>query len=85
MTIQIDSPEIENLAAELVAYTGETLPQAIANALRERLDREKSKDISSTTLSVELLRIGSECAALPVLDSRDPDTILGYTENGYPA
>jgi len=32
----------------------------------------------------ELLRIGRECAALPVLDARPPDEILGYDEAGLP-
>jgi hypothetical protein len=28
------------------------------------------------------LQIGRECVALPVLDTRSPDEILGYTPDG---
>jgi antitoxin VapB len=36
------------------------------------------------SLSEELLAIGRRCAALPELDPRAPDEILGYDENGLP-
>ena len=29
-----------------------------------------------------LVQIGRKCAALPVLDERTPDVILGYDESG---
>ena len=36
------------------------------------------------SLASELLRIGRECASLPVLDDRSPDVILGYDHYGVP-
>jgi antitoxin VapB len=85
MTITINHPEAEELARELTSYTGETLTQAVLNALRERLEREKGKQSQPTSLKEELLRIGQECAALPVLDNRLPEDIVGYNEYGVPA
>ena len=35
-------------------------------------------------LADELLRIGRECAALPLLDDRSPEAILGYDAFGVP-
>jgi antitoxin VapB len=35
-------------------------------------------------LAAELLEIGAHCAALPELDSRSADEIIGYDENGLP-
>jgi antitoxin VapB len=35
-------------------------------------------------LSEELREIGERCAALPTLDDRTEDEILGYDENGLP-
>ena len=32
----------------------------------------------------ELVEIGQRCAALPVLDARSPDEILGYDQVGLP-
>jgi antitoxin VapB len=38
-----------------------------------------------STAKRELLeRIAAHCAALPVLDPRAPDQILGYDEHGLP-
>ncbi len=35
-------------------------------------------------LSDELLDIGERCAGLPDLDSRSPDEVIGYDEQGLP-
>jgi len=77
MALTINHPDANILAQELISYTGETLIQAVLNALRERIKREK-RNIS---LKDELLEIGKQCAALPVLDNRCPEEILGYNEN----
>ncbi len=83
MALRIESPEADHLAKELAKYTGESVAQAVIVALRERLEREKRR--GQPSLAEELVRIGKECAALPVLDNRTPDEILGYDENGLPA
>ena len=78
MTLTINHPEVDELAHELASYTGETVTQAVVKALRERLEREKEKQSPPLSLKEELLRIGQECAALPLLDQRSPEKILGY-------
>jgi antitoxin VapB len=83
MALRVNNPEADSLAKELASYTGETLAQAVITALRERLEREKRRNQSS--LAERLVQIGRECAALPVLDERMPDEILGYDDNGLPA
>jgi antitoxin VapB len=70
---------------ELIDYTGETEIQAVIEALRERLERERQKQETPTSLKETLLDIGRTCAALPVLDERAPDEIIGYDTNGVPA
>jgi len=82
MALTINHPEANSLAQELISYTGETLTQAVLNALRERLQKEKVKRKEVTSLKDELLPIGKECAALPVLDNRTPYEILDYNNNG---
>jgi antitoxin VapB len=82
MTIQIDHPKIDQWTTELTAYTGESVTQAVVNAVRERLDREKKT--RSNSLAEDLLRIGRECAALPPIDNRSPDEIIGYNHIGAP-
>jgi antitoxin VapB len=79
--VELNHPEVKKLAREIVFYTGETMTQAVVNALRERLLREQKKyRPQPPSLQEELLRIGQECAALPILDQRTPDEILGYNE-----
>lgn len=83
MSLTINHPEADKLAHELMNYTGETLTQAVLNALRERLRQEKAKrQGAAPSLKEELLEIGRACAALPVLDTRSPEAILGYDEMG---
>ena len=85
MALKIDHPEVDELARELAIYTGETIPQAVVSALRERLAQEKQKRKTAVApLKEALLQIGKECAALPLLDSRSVDEILGYNKQGVP-
>lgn len=63
---------------------GETLTQAVVVAVREQLARRTGRT-RSISLREELAAIGRCCAALPVLDTRAADTILGYDERGLPA
>lgn len=83
MALSIKHPEADHLARELAARTGESLTEAVLNALRERLERQKSR-APGLRLRDEIRAIGKRCAALPVLDPRSPDEILGYDEHGLP-
>lgn len=84
MGVTIDRPEVDRLLRELVATTGESESDAVTRALRERLKRERKKRVRPRTLADKLLRIGRECAALPVLDDRSAEEILDYNDNGMP-
>lgn len=83
MALSIKDPEADRLARELAARTGETLTEAVVVALRERLARETGRT-RSIPLRDELAAIRRRCAALPVLDTRAADEILGYDERGLP-
>lgn len=82
MPFSIKNPDADHLARQLAAATGETLTQAVTMALKERLDRLHTS--KKRSLADELDRIAKRCAALPVLDPRSPDEILGYDEHGLP-
>jgi antitoxin VapB len=83
MALSIKHPDADRLAREVAARTGESLTDAVINSLRERLARERRKR-GRGRLAEELRRIGERCAALPVLDPRPADEIVGYDENGLP-
>ncbi len=83
MALSIKHPDADRLARELAGRTGESLTEAVINALRERLDRHPSRK-RVLPLRDELRAIRERCAKLPVLDDRAPEQILGYNEHGLP-
>ena len=83
MAVSIKNHETERLARELAKRTGVSLTEAITIALREQLAREEGRR-SAPSIREELLAIGRRCAALPDLDTRPADEILGYDETGLP-
>ena len=84
MALDIDDPETEALARELAARTGETIAAAIKRALQERLARLDSEAAKAALLE-DLAAIRRRWAALPLLDERSDEEILGYDENGLPS
>lgn len=83
MALNIKDPEADRLARALADATGETLTEAVATALRERLDRV-SGTRNAPSVADEIERIVRRCATLPVLDERSADEILGYDHHGAP-
>jgi len=83
MALNIRNRETEKLTAELARLTGETKTEAVTKAVRDRLDRVRQAR-RQRSLADELDVIGRQCAALPVLDPRTPEEILGYDKHGLP-
>lgn len=81
MALSIKHPEADRLARQLAARTGESLTDAIINALRERLRREQGR-VRAPRLRDEIRAIRQRCAALAVKDRRSADEILGYDATG---
>ena len=84
MPLSIKDPEADQLARKLAQRTGETITQAVITALRERLAREQPNEQAIEDLVGDIMDIGKHCAALPLLDARAPDEIIGYDEHGVP-
>ena len=83
MALSIKNDKTERLARQLASETGESLTEAIQNALQERLERLKVRCRRHILVGQveDLLR---RVDALPTLDSRPEDEILGYDEHGIP-
>jgi antitoxin VapB len=82
MALSLKDKETDRLARAVAALTGETLTDAVRVALAERLERERLRRGESRRLADQLIEIGRHCAALPDLDARSADEIVGYDENG---
>ncbi len=65
--------------------TGESLTEAVRGALRLRLRDEQRKRGEPPWDDGEIDAILRRCRALPPLDDRTEDEILGYDENGLPS
>jgi antitoxin VapB len=81
MGISIKNDKAEKLARQVSAETGESLTEAIIHSLEERLERLKGRR-SVPDLAETLMAISRRSSALPDLDIRDADEILGYDEKG---
>ena len=83
MALSIKSPEAERLARLVAQETGESLTSAIECALRERLERLRRRQ-NARVLTEKLRDIVRRVHALPTLDDRTPEEIIGYDEHGAP-
>jgi antitoxin VapB len=83
MALSIKSIETEHLAREIAAKTGESLTGAIQKALEERLERLNSNR-RSQTLAAQIDDILKRVDEMPDLDTRTPDEIIGYDDDGLP-
>ncbi|MEY2833361.1 MAG: hypothetical protein RLZZ574_2620 [Cyanobacteriota bacterium] len=97
MTINIKNSKADRLVQELGELTGENVTEIVIKSLAERLEREKSQkntsmsvnrevedaeETSTFPVKDELLAIAKRFQALPTLDNRSEEEILGYND-GY--
>ena len=78
-TLYIKNPTAHRLAEQLSKRMGVTLTDAVIHALEEQVRRARQP--------IDREKIDALCAraqALPVLDPRTPDEILGYDDFGIP-
>ena len=79
--LNIKDPEAYRLARTLADQTGLTLTETVIQALRDRLQRNSAVQ-PGRDLVAEMKAIADRVSALPVLDNRSEDEILGYNEHG---
>jgi hypothetical protein len=82
MPLTLASPDTDRMAQELAGLTGETIEDAVANALRLRLARERMRAGRDEQLD-RARRIVQESGP-SAAQGGDPSAFL-YDENGLPA
>jgi len=83
MPLRIKNPVTERLARQVAKQTGESITVAIERSLEERLERLPERR-RGRIMSEKLADILRRVDALPALDQRPIDEILGYDEQGIP-
>lgn len=83
MAISIRNPRAEKLARELAKKTDTSMTDAIIDALEQKLRQLSEQPIQNVKL-LDILNISKRCAALPTLDRRSEEKILGYDSQGVP-
>lgn len=82
MSLNIKDEATHRRARELARLAGEPMTRAVDRAIGERLERIR-KTRNRPFLAERLLKIGRDCARLPVLDKRSADEML-FDERGLP-
>jgi antitoxin VapB len=81
VALSIKNTQAERLAKELAKESGASVTASVIDALEQALRRVRGR---RTVPSVReaILEVSERCAALPDLDTRSPEEILGYDERG---
>jgi antitoxin VapB len=77
-TLYVKNPAAHSLAQKVSKRMGVTLTDAVIISLQGQLSQSRPIDWKKVDA------ISTKIAALPVLDSRTDDEILGYDEFGIP-
>ena len=81
MAISIRNPKAEYLARKLASASGSTMTEAIIQALEDKLRKLEIAPTCDSAFTA-LMNISNRCAALPTLDDRAEEEILGYNKEG---
>lgn len=79
MALSIKSERADQLARELAELTGKSITEAVAASLEYQLELERRKRHRQV-----LRDIVERFRALPVLDGRPSEEVIGYNEHGLP-
>ena len=83
MAVLIKDPEADRLIRDLAGRTGETITQAVKEAVRERLQRLPKSEKELAARRKKIAQILAKIDAMPTVDARTPDEILGYNDSGH--
>jgi antitoxin VapB len=83
MPLSIKNDATERLARQVAGATGESLTEAIHKALEERWQQLRARR-RGRVVAGQLEDVLRRVDAMPTLDARTEDEILGYDEHGMP-
>jgi antitoxin VapB len=83
MAILIKDREADQLIRTLAERTGESITDAVKEAVRQRLQRVPLSEEEIAERRRKIERLIAKWDAEPVVDNRTPDEIIGYNEFGH--
>jgi antitoxin VapB len=83
MTILIKDREADQLIRTLAERTGESITDAVKQAVRERLERVPLTEDEVAARARKIDALVAKANALPTVDNRTADEIIGYNERGH--
>jgi antitoxin VapB len=83
MALEITDPQIEKKIRHLAEATGETIPEAVAAAVEERLARVKPVAQKGRPTVEEIRALVRSFHLQPINEDLTEDEILGYGPDGY--
>jgi antitoxin VapB len=81
--LNIKDGEAYDLASEIAGLRGGTLTAAVLSALRREAEVARKEQTREARIKA-LLDLGRRYSELRDRDTRTPDEIIGYDENGLP-
>jgi antitoxin VapB len=83
VSLNIKNPEVHKAAVQLARRQGTTITEAVLRALQAELKRTQPPRTAENEVA-RMEEVARRVAALPILDDRSEDEILGYGPAGYP-
>lgn len=82
MAIIIKDREADHLIRALAERTGESITDAVKQAVRERLKNLPPSETEIAERRRKIAALIARAKAMPTVDDRTPDEIIGYNERG---
>ena len=83
MTVLIKDDEADQLIRLLAQRTGESMTEAVKKAVKERLRHTPLPEAEIAERKRRIAELLAEADAMPTLDDRTADEIIGYNEHGH--
>ena len=83
MAVLIKDQETERMIRQLAERTGETITDAVKGAVAEKLARTPLSEEEIARRAKRLRELLAEFDAIPTVDHRSADEILGFNEKGH--
>lgn len=83
MTVLIRDEEADRMIRQLAERTGETITDAVKGAVSEKLARTPLSESEIAERRAKIKAILDRLDAIPTVDHRSADEIIGYNDKGH--